>query len=243
MKNVISVLPEWPAVVETFPSLRAVSADDWALARPDVRTFPAGAALFRREESAEYAVFLLSGTVRISAVTEDGREALSNRLEAGDICSMMVLSGLSDRDYPGTMVAETEVVALFVTRSVFLRWILAYEPIRSAVFGNILDGFIRLGGLLAGRMSRPLEARLAEALLKHAAAGGGEREDGGESRLFLRATHRELALELGSAREVVSRALGRMRKHGWIAARRGRIEIRDRNALSALIGDQVTENI
>jgi len=237
MKTYTRVLSDWPAIIEVFPSLRALPADEWALAQPNVRTFPAGATLFRMEEAAEYAVFLLSGTVRISSLTEDGREALSNRLEPGDICSMMVLSGLSDRDYPGTMVAETEVSALFVSRSVFLRWILDFESIRSQVFGNILDGFIRLGSLLTGRMSRPLDSRLAEALLKHA-DNAGDSDGGDEGRISsFRITHRQLALELGSAREVVSRAIGRMQTNGWIAARRGRIEIRDRSALSALVGD------
>lgn len=236
MKTANLFLREWPAVAEAFPSFLELPAEEWALAQPNIRSFPAGATLFRLEEATEYAVFLLSGTVRISSLTEDGREALSNRLEPGDICSMMVLSGLSDRDYPGAMVAETEVSALFVSKSVFLRWILSYESIRNEVFGNILDGFVRLGSLLTGRMSRPLESRLAEALMKH-----GDNDD--EERPLLRITHQQLAMQLGSAREVVSRTLGRMQQKGWIVAQRGRIEIRDRRALLTLIGDQVTEDV
>ncbi|WP_248927972.1 Crp/Fnr family transcriptional regulator [Paenibacillus hamazuiensis] len=219
---------------ETFPCFRSLSPDEWSAAQPRLRTFPAKSALFRGEDAVEYALFLISGTVRISYVTEDGSEAVSGRLSAGDICALMVLSGLSEREYPGTMTAETEVTALFVAKGAFLRWIQTYAPIRNAVFGNILDGFIDIGRLLAGKMSLPLDSRLAGVLLRLTT----EREPAA------RITHRQLAAELGSAREVVSRALGKMQKAGWIETGRGSVIIRQRKALEALaddVGDRVTD--
>lgn len=242
MNAVSPDLPEWPTVAEAFPCLRALPADEWTRAMPQVKRFPAGAVLFRQEEASRFALFLLDGAVRISSLSEDGREATSNRLQAGDICALMVLSGLSDRDYPGTMTAEAGATALFVAKSAFLRWIQAYEPIRNAVFGNILDGIIQLGGLLAGKRTRPLESRLAETLLKRAPAGpAAHAAAGADEASSFRMTHRQLAAELGSAREVVSRSLAKMQKRGWIAAGRGWIALRDRAALEALVGDPVTE--
>jgi CRP/FNR family transcriptional regulator len=44
-------------------------------------------------------------------------------------------------------------------------------------------------------------------------------------------THHELAIELGSAREVVSRHLKRFEKYGWLNLNRGTIEIINRSAL------------
>ncbi|MBW7460981.1 Crp/Fnr family transcriptional regulator, partial [Paenibacillus sepulcri] len=186
---------------------------------------------FRSEDAAEYAVFLLAGTVQISNITEDGREALASRLTAGDICAMMVLSGLSEREYPGAMTAETEVAALFVTKSSFLLWIQRHAPIRNAVFGNILDGLIRMGGSLSAKLSKPLEARLAEVLLKLTA-----------EQPTIHITHKQLAAELGSVREVVSRQLNRMQLKGWITTGRGCVSIQQREALKELVGDQVTED-
>ncbi|GAA3413514.1 Crp/Fnr family transcriptional regulator [Paenibacillus hodogayensis] len=224
-------IPMLHRLADTFPCFRVLSEEDWAVAQPHIRTFPAGTTLFSNEDAARYAVFLLDGTVRISTATEAGREALSNRLAAGDICAMMVLSGLSERDYPGTITAETEATALFVTKSAFLRWIGLYAPVRNAVFGNILDGLIRMGSLLSGKTSMPVDLRLAEALLRQTS----------ESQPVLRITHRHLAVELGSAREVVSRILARMQKHGWIETGRGWIAVRRRDALTDFVGDPVTE--
>ena len=50
----------------------------------------------------------------------------------------------------------------------------------------------------------------------------------------LAVTHQDLATELGTAREVVSRQLNEFQRKGWIAQSRGKITIRDQNALKAL---------
>lgn len=224
-------LPDVQALTDAFPCFRIIPEEEWAAAQPRIRTFPADTIFFRSEDAAQQAMFILSGTVQISAVTEEGREALSSRLSAGDICALMVLSGLSGREYPGAMTAETEVTALMISKNSFLRWLQRYEPVRHAVFGNLLDGLIRMGSLLSGKMSQPLEARLAGILLKMTS----EREP------TLRITHQQLAFELGTAREVISRILGRLQKQGWIATGRGSVTIKERKTLIDLVGDQVTE--
>ncbi|GIO15461.1 hypothetical protein J19TS2_50160 [Cohnella xylanilytica] len=219
------------ALTAAFPFFGSLPADEWTSAQPRLKSFPAGSSLFRGEDSSKFAVFLLEGTVSISTVTDGGREAVTARLSPGDICSLMVLSGLSDREYPGAMIADSEATALFVAKSSFLRWIGQYDAIRTAVFGNLLDGFIRVGSLLAGKLSLPIESRLAETLLRHTS----EREPAA------RITHRQLAAELATAREVVSRALGRMQRQGWVSTRRGWVRVLRRDALESLVGDSVTD--
>jgi len=219
------------ALTAAFPFFGSLPPDEWASAQPRLKSFPAGSSLFRGEDSSKFAVFVLEGTVGISTVTDGGREAVTAHLSPGDICSLMVLSGLSDREYPGAMIADSEAKALFVAKSSFLRWIGQYDAIRTAVFGNLLDGFIRVGSLLAGKLSLPIESRLAETLLRHTS----EREPAA------RITHRQLAAELATAREVVSRALGRMQRQGWVSTRRGWVRVLRRDALESLVGDSVTE--
>jgi CRP/FNR family transcriptional regulator len=226
-----NVFPELQTLSDTFPYFQAIPADEWAAAQPRLRTFSVKSTLFRKEDAAEYAFFLIAGTVQISNVTEGGREALTNRLSAGDICAIMVLSGLSEREYPGTITAETEVTALFVAKSSFIRWIQMYAPIRNAVFGNILDGLIRMGSILSSKMAQPLDSRLAGTLLRLTL----------EQQQTVQITHQQLAVELGSAREVISRVLSRMQKKSWIAMGRGWVSVRQRGALMELVGDQVTE--
>ncbi|MFB9276160.1 Crp/Fnr family transcriptional regulator [Cohnella cellulosilytica] len=147
------------------------------------------------------------------------------------MCALLVLSGLSGRDYPGTIRAESEVEALFVAKRCFLGWLQTHDDIRTAVFGGLLDGMLRIGGQAGERRSEPLDARLAKALLRADSERGP----------MVRVTHHELAAEIGSVREVVSRALRRYRDRGWIETGRGWVRIVRRGGLEALLGDQVTE--
>jgi CRP/FNR family transcriptional regulator len=220
-------VPELKSLFDIFPCFQAIPHEEWAAANPQLKLFPPKSTLFRSDDAAAYTLFLISGTVQISHLTEDGRQALSNRLSAGDICAMMVLSGLSEREYPGTITAETEVTVLLVAKESFLRWIQVYAPVRTAVFGNILEGLLRMGSLLTDTMSQPLDSRLAGILLKLTS----------ESHPTLRITHQQLAVELSSAREVVSRVLGQMKRKSWIVTGRGSITIMERKALTELLCD------
>ncbi|WP_167569080.1 Crp/Fnr family transcriptional regulator [Brevibacillus migulae] len=214
-------------LLEVFPCLRDVCPREWAEAQPEVRTFPAKSRLFQREEATSYGMFLLSGNARISQIGEDGSERVVNKLIPGEICALFVLSGLSGRDYPAVIEAETEVEALFVSKLSFLRWVQEYEPIRRNVFGGLLEGIMRMGEQLQARQTKSLDVRLAEALLSSTTV----------QQPLLRMTHYELASEIGTAREVVSRVLQRYQRHGWVETGRGWIRITLRNKLEELVGD------
>ncbi|SFE13784.1 CRP/FNR family transcriptional regulator, anaerobic regulatory protein [Paenibacillus catalpae] len=211
-------------LLEVFPCLGDVCPEDWAEAKPEIRTFSAKSRIFNREEARSYGMFLLKGSTRISQIGKDGSERVVNKLNPGEICALLVLSGLSGRDYPAVIEAETEVEALFVSKISFLHWVQEYESIRKTVFGNLLEGIMNMGEQLQARQTKPLEMRLAEALLSSTS----------EQRPMLRMTHYELASEIGTAREVVSRTLQRFRRQGWVEIGRGWVKITCRTKLEEL---------
>ncbi|WP_028609156.1 Crp/Fnr family transcriptional regulator [Paenibacillus harenae] len=214
-------------LLEVFPCLRDVSHEDWAKAQPEVRTFSAKSRLFQREEATVYGMLLLSGSARIIQIGKDGGERIVNKLNPGEVCALLVLSGLSGRDYPAVIEAETEVEALFVSKLSFLRWVQEYESIRKIVFGTLLEGILHMGEQFQARQTNPLAMRLAEALLSSTS----------EQQPLLRMTHYELASEVGTAREVVSRTLQRFQRQGWVETGRGWIRITRRSELEELFGD------
>ncbi|WP_281288263.1 Crp/Fnr family transcriptional regulator [Paenibacillus methanolicus] len=213
-------------LLAVFPWLSVVTSEEWVKAQPTVRKYEANSRIFQREEAASYGMFLLSGTARISRIAEDGDEAVISLLTPGEVCGLFVLSGLSSRDYPGTITAESEVEALFVAKDSFLGWLHTYAEVRSAVFGGLLDGLLRISEQY-GQRSESLDARLTKALLRMSS----------ERKLLLNVTHHELAVEIGSSREVVSRALRRYRQQGWIETGRGWIRMMRRDELEAQLGD------
>jgi CRP/FNR family transcriptional regulator, anaerobic regulatory protein len=88
-----------------------------------------------------------------------------------------------------------------------------------------------MGSILSSKMAQPLDSRLAGTLLRLTL----------EQQPTVQITHQQLAVELGSAREVISRILSRMQKKSWIEMGRGWVSVRQRGALMELVGDQVTE--
>jgi CRP/FNR family transcriptional regulator len=218
-------------IVDVFPFLKTVSPAEWMKAQPRVVAFPCNTRIFQKEDAAEHGMFLLSGSARITLIGESGSESVLSILSAGEVCSLLVLSGLSDRDYPGSLIAETDVEVLFVSKSCFLSWVQVNDSIRSAIFGGLLDSMIRVSELLKVKQNMPLEKRLAKALLRVTS----------EKQPILHITHQELAAEIGSVREVVSRALQRYHRRGWVETGRGWVRITSRGNLEAQLSDLVTE--
>ncbi|WP_171636551.1 Crp/Fnr family transcriptional regulator [Paenibacillus plantarum] len=214
-------------LLEVYPCLRDVRPEDWAEAKPEVRTFSIKSCLFQREEATFYGMLLLKGSVRISQIGQDGSKQVISKLNPGEICALLVLSGLSGRDYPAVIEAETEVEALFVSKLSFLRWVQEYESIRKTVFGTLLEGIMHMGEQLQARQTKSLDVRLAEKLLSSTS----------EQQPMLRMTHYELASEIGTAREVVSRTLQRFQRKGWVVTGRGFVRIICRTEFDELFGD------
>jgi CRP/FNR family transcriptional regulator len=214
-------------LLDVFPFLSAVRPSEWTEAQPFLQTFPAKTRIFQKEDAAVYGMFLLRGTARITLIEENGNESFLNVLSAGEVCALFVLSGLSGRDYPGSLIAETDVEALFVLKRNFLSWVLEHEPIRNAVFGGLLDGILRMSELLQVRHSEPLELWLARAILRVTS----------EKQPLLHITHQELATEIGSVREVVTRALHRFQRKGWVETGRGWVRVAHRSDMEAQLGD------
>jgi CRP/FNR family transcriptional regulator len=91
----------------------------------------------------------------------------------------------------------------------------------------LLDGLLRISEQSEERRLESLNARLAKALLRTSS----------EQKPLLNVTHQELAAEIGSAREVVSRALRSFRHQGWIETGRGWVRVVRRDELESQLSD------
>ncbi|MCP5417791.1 MAG: Crp/Fnr family transcriptional regulator [Chromatiaceae bacterium] len=159
-------------------------------------------------------MLLLEGSIRVQVIGEGGREALLYRVLPGQSCVLTTCCMLSGDDYPAEGFTESPVRALIVTRAAFDKALESAPAFRRFVFVN-------LGGRIAdviARMEevafRPVERRLANFLLSRADAAGN-----------IQCTHQEIAVELGTAREVVSRHLKRLESSGCIELGRATVRV------------------
>jgi CRP/FNR family transcriptional regulator len=190
------------------------------LARSAVVTAPAGTVIFGPGKSPENMLFLLVGTVRVQQVSDTGHEIVLYRIEAGESCVLTTACLLAYDDYAATGIAETDVRAAAVPRDVFDDLVAQSKSFRNFVFAafskRITDLFLMIDEVAFQR----IDVRLADKLLK--LSHGDDR---------IATTHQKLAVELGTAREVVSRQLQEFQRRGWIARARGAVMIADRAGL------------
>ncbi len=178
-------------------------------------TIAADQAVFRAGAPCDHYVLLLEGSVRTQVIGENGREAVLYRVLPGQSCVLTTCCILSGDHYPAEGFTETPVRALIVTKPAFDRALESAPAFRRFVFSN-------LGGRIAdviARMEeltfRPIERRLAAFLLARS-----------ENTVTVQATHQEIAVELGTAREVVSRHLKRFESSGLIELGRSSVRVR-----------------
>jgi CRP/FNR family transcriptional regulator len=208
-----------------FPGLEGISDGVSELLDKRSRqiTLHKEALIFGPGNPAENLLLLLSGTVRIQQLSEDGREIVLYRVHAGESCVLTTACLLAFEDYSAEGIAETEIEAIMIPRDVFDELMAISKEFRAFVFEayskRITDLFLVIEEIAFKRM----DIRVAQKLLELQGA-----------RFVWRLTHQQLATELGTAREVISRQLKEFERRGWVRLSRGEIELRDVAAIERL---------
>lgn len=210
--------------LDQFPDLQHVTDKSWrdAVSKAQLVSLPAGITLFHEGDVCQNYLLVLEGSVRVQKLSESGKEIVLYRVESGQSCVLTTSCLLAHDRYHAEAITETEVSAVAIPHSAFHQALgsAAFREFVFASYGERVSSLVMLIDAIAfGRM----DARLAHALFELADGNG-----------IACATHQELARELGTAREVVSRLLKEFERHGWVALQRGRIELLDRQALGAL---------
>jgi CRP/FNR family transcriptional regulator len=179
---------------------------------------PARQQIFYPGSSCENYLLLLEGRVKIQLISETGREMLLYHVCSGDSCVLTTSCLLGGDCYPAEGITETDIRAFSIAAHGFHRCIDQSAFFREFVFKNFSSRLSKVINRMEEVVFGRIDFRLSKQLLV--------RSDN-----ILNVTHHELAIELGSAREVVSRHLKRFEKYGWLNLNRGTIEIINRSAL------------
>lgn len=213
--------------VERFPGLARLepATKQLLLERSAIVTVPKDTTIFGPGKSPENMLFLLDGTVRVQQTSETGHEIVLYRIQAGQSCVLTTACLLAYEDYTAEGISETPVKAAAIPRAVFDELVATSKSFRDFVFAafskRITDLFLMIDEVAFQR----LDVRLADKLIE--LSGGKE---------VIATTHQKLSVELGTAREVISRQLQEFQRRGWIEQSRGAISLVNRAELEALAG-------
>ncbi len=187
----------------------------------NLTTIPAGQQIFASGDTCKNYLLVLTGSIKAQLISENGREMLLYRLQSGDSCVLTTSCLLSGEDYPAEAFTEEDVSAFVISSHAFYRCIEQSAFFRAFVFKNFAARLSNVIGRLDEVVFAGIDWRLAKELLS------------AETNV-LPITHQELAIKLGSVREVISRHLKQFEAKGWVSLNRGLITIIDTGALKKL---------
>lgn len=182
---------------------------------------PAGTVLFDERQPCQGFPFVLSGGIRVVKFAANGRELPLYKVMPGESCIITSSCLLGRQDYNARGVAALETTLALLPRQLFEE-MLGEPDFRGFVFHQFAERIAELMQLVEEVAFRKLDQRLANLLL-----GKGRQ---------LQVTHQQLADELGSVREMVSRLLKGFAEQGLVRLGREQVEILDPAGLRRIAG-------
>jgi CRP/FNR family cyclic AMP-dependent transcriptional regulator len=213
------------------PIFSGLSEDELAfLAQHTVpRRFSAGETIFAEGEPCTGLYVVESGHVRIFKSSPGGREhVLSIDGPGGSIAELPVFDG---GNYPASAAAVDEAILLFVSKQDFQSLCLTHPQVALKVLRVVGGRLRRLVGIIEELSFTTVRHRLA-ALLVRLAKASGKRVNGGVQ-ITLPANNQELASQIGTVRELISRNLSRFQAEGMLKIEGRAVTVTDLKALEA----------
>ena len=214
----------WLRQLQPFRTLNAAD-QQWVADQVRLLSFADGAQLYEAGQQPTHYVIVGAGTVRVHQLNSQGREVVFYRLGPGNACVMTASALLERLPYAAYAVAEGAVEAVLVPAQLFERLMAHAADFRRYVLTQYARQTTQLVGLIGEYLDDGICERLARTLLRQSDVAGRTST-----------THEQLAAEVGTAREVISRTLKTLEKRGVLRRHRGAVHILDRQALQKLAG-------
>jgi CRP/FNR family transcriptional regulator len=191
-------------------------------------TLPAGSFYVQEGDICSSLALVGSGTIRVLKIGETGREITLYNVYGGEVCLLNVACLLSGLPSPATARVEETVQALAIPQPMFLKWMSSHDAMREYIFGVVASRFAAVTSLIEEVAFKKMDQRLS-AYLCQRFNGGPVRE--------ISVTHEQIAADLGTAREVVSRLLKDLERRDIIGLSRGRIQLKNDTMLRSTTGE------
>ena len=176
------------------------------------RTFSKDNVIILAEEEGDTLFILKNGQVKVSIVSEEGREVILSLLGPGSVFGELSL--LDGKPRSANVVATEETDLLMLRRADFLQLIYKTPQIATALLAELATRMRKTDRQIEGLALLDVTSRISDTLLQLATEQGAETTDG--VTIESRPTQQELANMSGTTRETVSRVLKRLEGQGYI---------------------------
>lgn len=182
---------------------------------------PVGRDIFLEGDRVEALALLISGVVRVYNIGVTGREITLYRFGLGDSCILSANAIFNQQNFPAIATVEEEAEAVMIPSDAFKDWVDRHELWRNFIINLLSQRLSSLMAVIDEIAFQRMDTRIAALLIERAAIENP-----------VRLTHQEIAAELGSSREVISRILEEFSRRDLLRTSRGAVEIIDLDALN-----------
>jgi CRP/FNR family transcriptional regulator len=207
---------------DLYPVLSKVNGELLAhvLSNATVVTLKAGTPIFEELEPCNGFPFILSGNIRVYKQSVNGRELSLYNVTSGDACVVTAGCLLGNEPYNASGLVKMDSMLVMVTADDFEN-LLSLKVFREFIFSLFSKRISELMQLVEEVAFQKLDRRLASLLLRRGR--------------HIKVSHQELADELGTVREMITRLLKSFSDTGLIMLGRERIEILDESTLRDML--------
>ena len=179
------------------------------------RTFPKESFIILADEEGDALFMIARGQVKVSLVSEDGREVILSLLGPGAVFGELSL--LDGKPRSANVVATEDTELVMLRRSDFLQLLHRVPQIAISLLAELAARLRKTDRKIEGLALLDVTSRISETLLQLASEQGNDTPQGVMVRS--RPTHQQLANMSGTTRETVSRVLKRLESQGYITCK------------------------
>lgn len=192
-------------------------------ARVSKKHFRRGESLFSEGDSCTGLFLVATGKVRIFKISAAGREqVLAVEGPGSSFAELPVFDG---GNYPASASALEDTEVLFISRKDFQNFCREHPEVALKVIAVVGSRLRRLVGIIEDLSFTTVRQRLIALILRMAQTSGSSLKEG--VRVELTMSHQDLAAELGTVRELVSRNLSRLQAEGFLEVDGRKIVVKD----------------
>ena len=202
-------------IKKTFPSFSNELIKDIE-ANASFQSFKSGDIIMKTGQYIKNTVLVISGKIKIYREDENGGEFFMYYLQPGQACAIsMICATKNEKSQIMAKVVE-DVELLMIPLPLMDKWMMQHRSWYEFVIGSYRSRFEEVLEVIDSIAFRAMDERLEFYLKRHAAACGCKE---------LKLSHQEIASELNTSREVISRLLKKMEQRGLVTLHRNNIEL------------------
>ncbi len=181
-----------------------------------LKKFPADSLILQEDSYIKAIPLVLTGSLKVMRTDSDGHEILLYYITSGESCIMSFLGGIHNETSKVKAIVEEDAEILFIPVEKASEWVKIFPEWSDFIFRLYHKRFEELLSAVNAIAFQKLDTRLLQ-LLKQKAELYQSKE--------IKITHQQLADELGTAREAVSRIMKQLENEGLVKLFRNKVTL------------------